>query len=87
MTTVEVRDGDRVVATVTIAGDVPGLFVVDCVARLALAARRIGWTLRLPPDVGELVALCGLPLDRGGQPERREQPRVEEVVQPDEPPA
>lgn len=85
---VEVVDGGRTVATVRIEGDVPGLFLVDAVARLTLAARRLGWTLRVTDEeVRDLLALAGL--ETCGQPERREQPavEVEEVVQPHEPPA
>ena len=58
-----VVDGDVTVATVRIDGDVPGLFVVDAIARLDLAARRLGWTVRLRdpcPELCELLDLCGL---------------------------
>ena len=80
------RDGDAVVATVTVDGSVPGLFLLDVVARLRLAAFRLGWTVSLlDGEVRDLAVFAGL--DPGGQPERREQRRVEEVVQPDEPPA
>jgi len=84
---VEVVDGAATVATVRIEGDVPHLFVVDAYARLELAARRLGWTARLVspcPELREVLALAG---EECWQPERREQRRVEEVVQPDEPPA
>ena len=88
MVRVEVTDGAVTVATVDIAGDVPGLFVVDVVARVALAARRLGWDVRVAADVAATLGLCGLGGELGGQPERREQPLgVEEVVQADEPPA
>ena len=86
---VEVVDGDVAVATVRIDGDVPMLFVVDAMARIELAARRLGWTVRLREvcgDLRELTEFCGLPLDGCGQAERREQRGVEEVVEPDEPP-
>ena len=82
---VEVVDGEVTVATVRIEGAVPGLFLVDAVARLTLAARRLGWSLRVTDDVRELLALSGL--EACGQPERREQRGVDEVVQPDDPPA
>lgn len=80
------RAGGAVVATVTVDGCVPGLFLLDVAARVRLAAGRLGWTVRvLDEEVCELAAFAGL--DPLGQPERREQPRVEEVVQADEPPA
>lgn len=80
------RDGGAVVATVTVEGGVPGLFLLDVVARVRLAAGRLGWSVCvLDEEVRELAAFAGL--DALGQPERREQPRVEEVVQADEPPA
>ena len=50
-------DGDVTVATVRIDGDVPALFVVDAVARLDLAARTLGWRVRVPDDV--LAVLLG----------------------------
>jgi len=66
-----VMDGDVTVATVRIDGDVPALFVVDAVARLDLAARRIGWRVRVSdPLTRELLALMGFTLDRA--PSRRE---------------
>lgn len=91
MVRVEVTDGDAPIATVDIAGAAPHLFVVDVVARVAAAARRCGWSVSVPePDaeLAEVLGLCGLRGELGREPERREQPlRVEEVVQPDEPPA
>jgi hypothetical protein len=87
----EVVDGAVTVATVRIDGEVPALFLVDAVARLSLAARRLGWGVRVTDeDVRELLGLAGLDalrLEAGGQPERREQAFVDEVVQPDEPTA
>ena len=54
---------------------------VDALARLALAAKRIGLELRLadaPPALLELVAFAGLAealgVEPGRQPEQREQP-------------
>jgi len=83
---VEIRDGGTVVATVRLDGDVPGLFALDVLCRVRVAARRLGWeAVATDRETGELLALAGLEERR--QPERREQPRVEEVVQPDEPPA
>jgi anti-anti-sigma regulatory factor len=62
---------------------------VDALARLQLAARRIGWELRLrevPRELRELIDLAGLNEVLGveplGQPEEREVPAdVEERVQ------
>jgi hypothetical protein len=51
-----VVDGDIQVATVSITGDVPALFVVDALARLELAARRQGWTVRLRKPSEQLRA-------------------------------
>jgi hypothetical protein len=89
----DVVDGAGVVATVRIEGSrAPDAFVLDAVARLALAAGRLGWSVRLrdpAQTLAEVVALAGLgDVLRGeprGQAERREQGCVEEVVQPDEP--
>lgn len=81
---VDVMACGRTVATVRIDGAVPGLFVVDVVARIELAARRLGWTVRLRDDV---LDVAGLRAELGGQPERREEPDVEEVVQRHDPPA
>lgn len=89
MVRVEVRDGATTVATVDIDGSVPGLFVVDVVARLAVAARRLGWTVRLPDcdAMAEVLELAGLRGELCGEPERLEEAWVEEMVQPDQPPA
>jgi hypothetical protein len=90
---VEVLDGGVAVAAWRLAvAAQPDLGIVDDLARLQLAARRFGWSIRLR-DPGEglvaLLALAGLtdvlPVDPGRQAERREQRRVEEVVQPDDP--
>ena len=89
MVRVEVTDGGATVATVDIECAVPQLFVVDVVARVAAAARRLGWSVTVPPgDVADLLDRCGLG-ELCGQPERLEQPavEVEEVVQPGQPPA
>ncbi len=90
---VDVVAGGVRLATLRLAG--AGLPAVDALARLRLAAGRRGWTLVLreaPPDLRALLGLCGLDAvvsagEPGRQPERREQRRLEEVVQPDEPPA
>jgi anti-anti-sigma regulatory factor len=56
-----------------------GLFAVDVVARLHLAARRRGLELRIaaPPELRELIAFCGLDevlrVELQRQPEQREE--------------
>ena len=60
---IDVLDEGRRVAVVTIAGDVPDLFVVDALARLDVAARRLGWSARLRAPHCSLAAtddLCGI---------------------------
>jgi ABC-type transporter Mla MlaB component len=61
---------------------------LDVLARLNLAARRRGWSLRIddaPPALRELAALCGLGdvlgLEPPRQPELREQLGEDVVVQ------
>ena len=68
---------------------VPNLAVVDSLARLQLAARRRGYSIRLrhaSRALCDLITLVGLadvlPVEVGGEPEVGEQLRVEEVVQP-----
>ena len=70
------------------------LHTVDALARLQLAAGRLGRRARLrsvSPDLAALIGLCGLGgvlLGLGGEAEQREQPLgVEERVQPRDPPA
>jgi hypothetical protein len=53
---IDVVDGDRGVATVSITGDPPPLFVVDAIGRLELAARLQGWTLQLREPSERLMA-------------------------------
>lgn len=65
-----------------------GLEVVDELARLQLHARRLGCSVRLRgagPELMELLALVGLGIEVGGEPEGGEQIGVEEVVMPDDP--
>jgi hypothetical protein len=69
------------------------LSVVDSLARLQLAARRLGLSIRLRNPCAELcalIALAGLadalPLEARGQTEGREQLGVEEVVDGGDPP-
>ena len=73
----------------------PDLAVVDQLARLELAARRLGCSVAVrgaAPDLAglagllDLVGLTGvLAVEVGGQPEGGEQPGVEEVVVADDP--
>ena len=93
---VVLRRGDEEVArwTLTCEGR-PDLGAVEEVARLALAARRMGCTLWLRharPDLVELLDLVGLGglagvpgLQVVGEAEDGEEVRVEEVVMPDDP--
>jgi hypothetical protein len=84
-----VLDGDVTVATFAVDGAAPALFVVDAVARLRVAAARLGWDVRLAAcgaGLREVLDLAGLRVQPVGEPERREQPGIEEVVQCDEPP-
>ena len=68
----------------------PDLAAVDALARLQLAARRLGCSIRLRETRAELVELLDLVglrgcLEVGGEPEGGEQIGVEEVVMPDDP--
>lgn len=76
----------------------PDVTVADELARLAVAARRLGCSIRLRNASGELVELldllgladllCGrnpVELEVGREAEGGEQGRVEEVVVPDDP--
>jgi len=64
----------------------PDLATVDALARLQLAARRLGGSLRLRDvgdELGELLDLVGLRREVGGQSEGREEVLgVEEGVEP-----
>ncbi len=69
-----------------------GLELVDALMRLVLAARRHGVTVRLgevPDELVGLLELVGLDdvvaVEPRRQPERGEQLRVDEVVQPGDP--
>ncbi len=79
------------VLTCDVSGLGADLTTVDLLSRLALAARHAGGRLqlrRVSPELASLLHLVGLdeilmgvppePLDRGGQPEQREQLGVEE---------
>ena len=72
----------------------PGLALVDALARGQLAARRRGWEMRLrdaSEDLRGLLELVGfadvLALEPRREAELGEQLRVEEVMQPGDPPA
>ena len=73
----------------------PDLSLVDGLARLQLAARRLGYSIFLRGACDDLVALLDLVglaavvlgVEVGGEPEGREQGGVDEVVEPDDPPA
>ncbi|KAA0935420.1 STAS domain-containing protein [Streptomyces apricus] len=68
----------------------PGLTTVDALARMQLTARRAGGRIRLrgpDPALRSLLALVGLRFETEGQPEQREPPlRVQEAVEPGDPP-
>ncbi len=70
------------------------LRVVDELLRLQLAARRLGLSIRLVEvagELGELLVLVGVAdlfaLEAGREPQLGEQRRVDEVVEPGDPPA
>jgi hypothetical protein len=76
----------------------PTLAMVDALARLQLAAGRVGCSIELrdvSPDLARLLCLCGLRdvlvgeaglrLEVEGEAEGLEQPGVEEVVVSDDP--
>ena len=73
--------------------EIVDLGVVDSLASLQLAARRLGWAIRIDnpcPTLRGLIELTGLSdvLLRGqvhGEAELGKQVRIEEVVQPDDP--
>jgi hypothetical protein len=82
-----------------LAGPCAELAVVDALARLQLLARRLGCSIRVrhPSEelrdllalvgLADVIAGCGSALQAGGEAERGEQLRVEEVVEPGDPPA
>ena len=64
------------------------LYVVDELARLQVAAHRVGCAIRLryvSAELWELLDLVGLGVEVGGEAEGGEQVDVEEVVMPDDP--
>jgi hypothetical protein len=87
-TVMVVVDGDAVVARWRIDDPArPDLSTVETVARLHLAARRLGLQLRLEhpaAELGQLLDLVGLAdllLDTSGEAEGGEQLGIEEVVE------
>ena len=96
--TVVLARGDEEIATWLLRAWAPAdLVVVDQLARLQLAARRLGCTVQLRDVCAELTDLlelaglaellggCGELRQVGREPEGLEQVRVEEVVMPDDP--
>ena len=82
------RDGAEVASWPLPSGRRPDVSLVDELARLQLAARRLGCSIRLrhaSVELSELLDLVGLGVEVGGQAEGGEQPGVEEVVVPDDP--
>jgi hypothetical protein len=85
-TVVLVRDGAEL-SEWPLAGRAD-LAAVDELARLALAARRLGCAIRLrdaDPDLLDLLALVGLCGEVVGEAEDAEELGSEEVVVPDDP--
>ena len=93
-TVVVVLDGHVEVVVGRIVDTRPDLAVVDALARLQLAARRTGWSIRVrrpSPALRELLDLvgladliageAGLPLEAGGKAEGGEQLGVQEAVE------
>jgi hypothetical protein len=78
----------RTIAVQVGGATAPDLCIVDALARLQLAAQRIGWTVQLrepSAELRELIDLAGLGevllLEPVGQAEEGEQLGVEEVVE------
>jgi anti-anti-sigma regulatory factor len=86
--------GDTPVLIVDCAGTrQDDLALVDALARLRLVVQRRGWAMRLrgaSDELRELVELAGLadvlPLETRREAERGEELRVQEVVEPRDPP-
>lgn len=85
-------EAELVICDVSGLGD-PDVVAIDAIARLTLAARRLGRRVRLhnaSPKLRDLIGLVGLSevlLEASGEAEEREQGgRVEELVEPDDPP-
>jgi hypothetical protein len=95
MATVVLSCGGAEVATWAITGwDRRDLGIIDTLARLQLLVRRIDCRIEVRdpcPELARLLDFVGLAellsgsVEMGGQPEDLEEPRVEEVVMPDDP--
>jgi len=92
--TMQVVDEQTGAVVRTVEARRPGLALLGSLARLQLSALRRGSTLRLRGASEELLALLELvglsdvlPLEARRKAEGGEQLGVEEVVQPDDPPA
>lgn len=92
-TVVVVVDGGREAVVGHVPERAPDLALLGALARLALAARSGGWSLRvrdLSRELRELVELAGLTralgVEPGGEPDLLEQLGPEEVVEPGDPP-
>jgi STAS domain len=97
-TVVLVVDGHATVAAWPVERSRFDLALVDAIARLELAARRRGCSVRVVDPSGELLALLelvglagvlgasALGVEVGREPEGGEQLGVEEVVEPGDPP-
>ena len=83
-----VRDGQELTSWPLLVRDPVDLGLVDEVAHLQLAAKRLGCAIELRDPCPELVALLdlvGLRVEVTRQAEDVEQVGVEEVVVPDDP--
>jgi hypothetical protein len=80
--------GRAVVSWPIVGQNQPDLAVVDTMARLQLAARRLGGSIQVREPRPELVALLelvGLCREFLGEPERGEQVDIQEGVEPGDP--
>jgi hypothetical protein len=90
--------GTSAVTVTLAAGDATDVALVDVLLRIHLAARRIGWAVRVDGagdelrelfaflGLGELLG-CGSGLELGGEPEGSEERGVQVVVDPGDAPA
>ena len=81
------RGDDEVARWPLVEPGQPDLALVDTLARLQLAARRLGCSICVRDarvELTELLELVGL-REMLGQPEHCEEARVDEVVVPDDP--
>ncbi len=80
--------GREVGAWLAVGEGPPDLAVVEALARMQLAARRLGGQIQVrdvSTELKELLDLAGLGGQVGGEPERREEVGVEEGVEPGDP--